>query len=141
MKKLWTLICLIFLSLHVTSCGDWRGALGANENVENSKARTLTLLENNQVTLVSAPTEFIGTWVGTIDGNVATFIIKPNGTVNITLANKSGTENLVINDNSEYFLTDYEDYEILALEIVTISTITALRITDVSGNIYEVIKT
>ena len=40
----------------------------------------------------------------------------------------------------QYYISDYKEYEILNLESVTITTITALRVATPSGNNFEFIK-
>ena len=74
------------------------------------------LISKNGVQAIAAPSEYLGTWVGYIESDLATIEISPNGSILFKMQGKEFKEKLVKDNKNIFYMTDTIENQLIKIE-------------------------
>ena len=74
------------------------------------------LIAKKGVQVVSAPSEYVGTWEGHIQSSLATMEINPNGAIQFKMEGKVINEKLVRDTDNIFYMTDTIENQLIKIE-------------------------
>ena len=105
---------ILILSVLIISfgCGSKISSTTKKSSSQNQDA----LIAKNGLQVVSAPSEYAGTWEGYIESSLATIEIKPNGEIQFKMEGKVIKERLVKDTNNIFYMTDTIENQLIKIE-------------------------